>query len=239
MAFKGISNLPMGPLSWKQIFVILCILFFNHVSMAQDPVPPGTQSTVVSGSPGRSLDPGTNQLGVWAGYSPNNPTYNGSTTNRPFFELNVQYARVLFAIDTFAIKYIADFVPVAIIKQPHQGYDENGELVDLPGSDQTIPGVGVSPIGLQINLCRGCVLQPYVNGTGGILYFTRDVPVAMSSKFNFTFALGGGVEIWHKENQSFILGYKYQHISNGYTADQNPGVDMNLFYVGYAWSWKK
>jgi hypothetical protein len=239
MTVKVIFNLLMSSLSWKQLIVFLCILFFNHVSMAQDAVPPGTQSTVVPRNPGVSLDPGTNQLGIWAGYSPNNPTYNGSTANRPFFELNVQYARVLFAVDNLAIKYIADLVPMAIIKQPHQGYDENGEPVDLPGSEQTIAGVGVSPIGLQINLRRGCVLQPYVNGTGGILYFTRDVPVANSSNLNFTFAFGAGVEIWHRENQSFILGYKFQHISNGNTARENPGVDMNLFFVGYAWSWKQ
>jgi opacity protein-like surface antigen len=90
-----------------------------------------------------------------------------------------------------------------------------------------------------MNFRRGCVLQPYVNVTGGILYFTDNVPVADSSNFNFTFGFGAGVEIWHLENQSVLLGYKYQHISNGYTAPQNPGVDSNLFYVGYAWSWSQ
>jgi len=239
MTLKVIFNILMNSVPWKQLFVFLCILFFNHVSLAQDAVDFGTQSTVVPGNPGRSLDRGTNQLGVWAGYSPNNPTLLGRKTNRPVSMFNLQYAGALITGDNWAMKYIADFVTVAIIKQPHQVYGKNGKPKDLPNSEQTIPGVGISPIGLQLNLRRGCVLQPYINGTAGILYFTHDVPVSDSSNFNFTFAFGAGVEIWHRENQSFTLGYKYQHISNGYTAHHNPGVDLNLFYLGYLWSWKK
>jgi opacity protein-like surface antigen len=89
-----------------------------------------------------------------------------------------------------------------------------------------------------MNFRRGYVLQPYINGMAGFLYFADQVPVADSSKFNFTLGLGAGVEIWYRDNQSISLGYKYHHISNGYTADQNPGVDSNLFYVGCAWSWR-
>jgi hypothetical protein len=213
------------------------MLLFAHVAMAQDSVYLNTQRADVPRNPGRSLDLGTRQLGFWAGYSPNNPTLIGRSTDRPFFEFNVQYARVLRTGDNWALKYTAEIIPVAIIRQPQQGYAGNGNPVDLAGKKQNIYGAGVSPIGLQMNLRRGCVLQPYVNGTAGVLYFTDDVPVANSSHFNFTFGFGAGFEIWYRENQSIILGYKYQHISNGYTAPRNPGVDSNLFYVGYAWSW--
>src|ERR1035437_7206935 len=71
-------------------------------------------------SDGRSLDRGTKELGFWAGYSPNNPTVIGITTGRPFFELNLQYARVLIACGNWALKYMAEMVPVAIISQPRQ-----------------------------------------------------------------------------------------------------------------------
>jgi len=149
----------------------------------------------------------------------------------------VQYTYVIKTGETWALKYTAELIPVIYIKQPPQGH-LNGNPVDLPGEKQKIYGAGISPVGLQMNFRRGHVVQPYLNGTGGVLYFTENVPVANSSNFNFTFGFGGGLEIWYLENQSILLGYKYQHISNGYTAPQNPGVDSNLLYVGLLWSLK-
>ena len=237
MTLKVIFNLIMSFAARKHLFVFLCILIFATVATAQDPGYPNTQRTDVPGNPGRSLELGTSQLGFWAGYSADNPTLIGRTTDRPLFEFNVQYAHVLRTGDNWALKYTAEIIPVVLIRQPQQGHAANGDPVDLPGAKQKIYGAGVSPIGLQMNFRRGSVLQPYINGTAGVIYFTDNVPVADSSNFNFTFGFGAGVEIWHLENQLIILGYKYQHISNGYTAPQNPGVDSNLFYVGYAWSW--
>lgn len=224
---------------WKHLVAVLFIMMITNVATAQDSVYPNTQRADTPGNPGRSLDLGTSQLGFWAGYSPDNPTLIGRTTDRPFFEFNVQYAHVVGTGDNWALKYTAEIIPVAIIRQPQQGHTVNGNPVDLPGNNQKIYGAGVSPVGLQMNLRRGCILQPYVNGTAGVLYFTDNVPVAGSSNFNFTFGFGAGVEIWYRENQSLIVGYKYQHISNVYSAPQNPGVDSNLFYVGFAWSWSQ
>ena len=220
----------------KLIFTFLYMLLFAPGVMAQDSG--NTQRVDIPGKPGRSLDLGTNQLGFWLGYSPTNPTLIGRTTDRPFLEFNVQYARVLRTGDNWALKYTVEIIPVAIIRQPQQA-SVNGNPVDVPGKKQTVYGAGVSPIGLQMNFRRGSVLQPYVNGTAGFLYFTENVPVANSSNFNFTFGVGAGVEIWYREDQSIMLGYKYQHISNAFTAPHNPGVDSNLFYIGFAWSWRQ
>ncbi|HYA86847.1 MAG TPA: acyloxyacyl hydrolase [Nitrospirota bacterium] len=237
MILKSTSNSPRGSAGRTHLLILLCLLFFTHAASAQDSLSTNTQGVDVPGNPGRLLDVGTSQLGFWAGTSLDNPTLVGRTTNRPFSEFIVQYARVLKTNDNWALQYIAELVPVALIRQPPQGL-ENGHPVDLAGSRQTIYGAGVSPVGLQLNLRRGCVLQPYVNGTAGVLYFEDQVPVADSSKFNFELGLGAGVEIWYRKNQSIYLGYKYHHISNGYTARHNPGVDSDLFYIGCSWSWR-
>lgn len=230
----------MKSVSRKQVFIILCILIFSGNTMAQEEVssvPANINEPVI---PSRNLDVGTTELGIWTGYSSANPTLMGRTTNRPYFELDLQFARVLKTSSNWALKYTAEIIPLAYIWQPPQGFVSNGnqlEPVDLPGNKQKIYGAGVTPVGLQMNFRRGCILQPYINGTAGVIYFSQQVPVADSSKFNFTLGLGAGIEIWYLKNQSIILGYKYHHISNGYTARQNPGVDSDLFYVGYAWSW--
>jgi opacity protein-like surface antigen len=62
--------------------------------------------------------------------------------------------------------------------------------------------------------------------------------VSGSSQFNFGVGWGAGVQIWHRENQSVSIGYKFHHISNANSADRNPGADSNLLYAGYSWSWK-
>lgn len=170
MILQIIFNPRMKAAARKRLFAFLGILIFAHVAMAQNSVYPNTQSVDVPGNPTKSLDLGTSQLGIWAGYSSSNPTLIGRSTNRPFFEFfefNVHYARVLRTGNTWSMKYIAEIMPVAIIKQPQQGYTVNGNPVDLPGSRRSIHGAGISPIGLQMNLRRGCVLQPYVNGTAG------------------------------------------------------------------------
>jgi hypothetical protein len=224
--------------SWKKLFIVICVISFARVTAAQDSAYHGSLTADLPEVSGRSPDVGTTSLGIWAGYSGSNPTLIGRTTHRPFFELNLQYARVIKTRDDWALKYTFEIVPVAIVRQPQRGF-VNGKLMDLPGSKQKVYGVGVTPVGLQMNFRRGHVLQPYVNGTAGILYFRDQVPAADTSKFNFSLGLGAGFQIWYSENQSICLGYKYHHISNGFTAPRNPGMDSNLFYIGYVWRWRQ
>lgn len=223
---------------WKQLFLVLYILSSAGISAAQGEIYRGAPTAELRKASGKSAEVGVNELGLWAGYSGYNPTLIGRKKNRTFYELNILYSRVLAAGDNWALKYAAEIVPVASVRQPQQGMLD-GKPVDLPGDKQKISGVGVTPIGLRINLLRGHVVQPYLNGSVGILYFRDQVPVMDSSKFNFALAFGAGVQIWYRQNQSIQLGYKYLHISNGYTAPRNPGMDSNLFYIGYSLSWAR
>ena len=34
--------------------------------------------------------------------------------------------------------------------------------------------------------------------------------------------------------RAWMFGYKYQHISNAYRGEINPGVDLNTIFVGYS-----
>ena len=50
----------------------------------------------------------------------------------------------------------------------------------------------------------------------------------------FTIEVGAGFEFYRSAKKSFRVEYRYHHISNDYTADQNPGIDNGLFQVTYA-----
>ena len=124
----------------RNIFaVILCLAAFVLPTQAASDAAPS------------ALQRGTQELGVWAGYSPSNPTLIGTTTDRQFFEFNVQYSRVLLSRQGWALKYLGELVPVAIISQPRQ----NAAFADIAGSKRNIYGGGISP-----SACRSISAAP-------------------------------------------------------------------------------
>lgn len=51
---------------------------------------------------------------------------------------------------------------------------------------------------------------------------------------NFLFDLGVGLR-WETSSRGAVsIGYRFLHISNADTTSFNPGVDNNVFYLGYS-----
>jgi Lipid A 3-O-deacylase (PagL) len=197
-----------------------------------DPAPAETRS----GSTGLPLTRGTNQFGFWGGYSPKSFVFEGTSQDRKLFLLNLQYSRVLFAARPLTLKYTTEVVPVALETQPSEFFVSRGELEFDPGG--TAYGAGVSPVGFQVNFGPKKV-QPFLNGSVGLLYFNRQVPLRDSSQFNFTYTGGAGVEIFVRPGRSLTLGWKYHHLSNAETGTLNPGIDSGVFYAGFSWFRRK
>jgi hypothetical protein len=173
-----------------------------------------------------------NEFGIFAGYSPVNVQGIGITSDRDLFLLNLQYARVLGSTENTVIKYTAGIVPVAFVTQPAEVFQPSvGPAYVLPR--KKVYGGGIDPIGFQWNFRRQRTWQPFLNTQGGFLYFTDQVPVPESSRFNFTFSFGTGVQVF-RGTRALTLGYKFHHISNAQTGHYNPGIDSNLFYVGWS-----
>lgn len=94
-------------------------------------------------------------------------------------------------------------------------------------------GEAVSPVGMQWNFLTRRRIQPLVDGHGGYMYSTHPIPIGGAGSFNFTFDLGAGIEVFRTKTQSIRAEYRYHHISNDNTANQNPGIDSGLFQVSY------
>jgi hypothetical protein len=187
---------------------------------------------------GARLARGNQELGVWAGYSPDSMIGIGQVLDRKFFELNGQYTVTVLARRRLALKYVAEVVPVALLNEPTEYYlNPKHQVIDTRAGATTYAG-GITPLGLQLNLWNGHRVQPFFDAHGGALYFTRQEPVPGSSQYNFTFNFGTGVQLFAGKRSSVLLGYKYHHISNADTAGQNPGVDSNEFYAGWLWRWR-
>ena len=71
----------------------------------------------------------------------------------------------------------------------------------------------------------------YLDGGGGVLLSTQDVP-ADGSSFNFTPQAGLGFTFALGEGARFMAGGRWYHTSNANLYDANPGRDNVLGYVG-------
>ena len=200
--------------------------------------------TVASGQPARETEPQSptegiqkrwNEWGIWGGISFDSPTLIGKTPDARFGNVGLRYGRVLAASKTVAFEWTIDAVPLSIISNSRllPVFSENGFTVYAP-KRKSVYGWGAAPIGLKFNFRRNRRVQPFGHATGGFLYFSEQVPDLNTSQFNFTFDFSGGVQIVNSDRRSFTMGYKYQHISNGYTGIYNPGVDVQMIFAGFS-----
>jgi len=92
---------------------------------------------------------------------------------------------------------------------------------------------GVSPLGQRVNLMPRSRVQTFVVGNAGFLVSTHDIPVNDSSRFNFTFEFGGGLEFFRDHHHSWTAEYRIHHTSNAYIGNNNPGIDSQLIKLTY------
>jgi hypothetical protein len=170
-----------------------------------------------------------NEVGIWGGISFDAL---GQVPDARFGNLGLRYGRVLAASKTVAFEWTIDAVPVSILTNSPFKLFLPGSPFIVDRTRKTTYGWGASPIGLKFNFRRHRRVQPFAQATGGFLYFNEQVPVPLAARFNFTFDLGGGVQIVNRNRRAFSLGYKYQHTSNGNRATFNPGVDVQMVFAG-------
>jgi len=185
-------------------------------------------------SPSEGIQKHSNEFGVWGGLSFNAPTLIGKTPDARFGNIGLRYGRVLAASKTVAFEWTIDAIPVAILSNNRFIVVPSGTGFIFTQTRKSVYAWGAAPIGLKFNFRRNRRVQPFGETTGGFLYFNEQVPVAGAARFNFTFDFSGGVQIVNSNRRAFTVGYKYQHISNGYRANFNPGVDVQMIFAGFS-----
>ena len=177
-----------------------------------------------------SFDKGTHEFGVWLGGSPNDPTIFGSATGRKLVVAGLRYGVVFATTRHLAFEYTSDWIPYVMVYQPQSVRLGN------PRAQLAVRGRGASPIGLKLVLNRQSGIKPFVNASGGFLFFEKGTPIEVlgATRFNFTFEFGGGVQIPLGTRKTISLGYKLHHFSNARITGVNPGLDSNVIYVGFS-----
>src|SRR5262245_53226842 len=173
-----------------------------------------------------------NEWGIWGGISFDSPTLIGKTPDAKFGNIGLRYGRVLLASKGVAFEWTIDAIPLALISNERLIRTSSPSVFTV--DRKTFYGWGIAPIGLKFNFRRNRRVQPFGQATGGFLYFSDQVPNINTSQFNFTFDFSGGVQVVDSNRRSFTIGYKYEHISNGYTGTYNPGVDLQMIFAGFS-----
>jgi len=176
-----------------------------------------------------SLDPAPgdsrHEFQFFAGYSPASATLIGATVDRRFIAAGLFYSYRCGAWPHTSLSFTAGAMPVATLLQP--------TYYGMPA--HAVYGFGITPIGLTFDVARTRTLYPFFQADGGIIASTERIPVNVTdaTALNFLFDFGGGLK-WHPRQRRYGLefGYKFLHISNGFTTPVNPGVDNNLFFAG-------
>lgn len=176
-----------------------------------------------------------NEFGVWGGSSFGNPHVIGTTGDRRLTDVGLRYSRTLWEPGSnVSLRYTLDIIPVEILNQPAYvacsgGYCQTGR--------ETVYGGGVNPLGLKLNFFRADQWQPFIASTAGFVASVERIPVDIpgGTLFNFTFDFQAGVQHFNSSRtRAWMLGYKFQHISNAYRSSFNPGVDANVVFIGFS-----
>jgi hypothetical protein len=203
------------------------------VAAAQDS--DGVDGAQNTGDSSRALHTGTNEFGVWGGFSFHASTLIGGTPNARFANLAFRYGRVLAANNKLAFEWTIDVEPVAVLSVKRLTVTQTtSSSFTVTTTRERTYATGASPIGLKFNMRPRRSVQPFANTSGGFLYFRKDVPVPGAARFNFTFDFGGGVQIINSSRRALMIGYKFQHISNGGASRINTGIDVHVVYAGFS-----
>jgi hypothetical protein len=160
-----------------------------------------------------------------AGYSPQSATLIGTATDRRFVLAGFAYGYRCWAWKSTSISYTGTILPVAVLLQP-------SEFVP----SHAVYGFGVTPLGLSVEFARTHRFHPFLLGDAGIIASTEPIPenVTNATGLNFLIDFGGGLRWKLDAGHAVSLGYRFLHISNAGTTIANPGLDNNVFYLGFS-----
>ena len=180
-------------------------------------------------------------VGPYVGVALNSPGGDtwGETPDRNHLFVGVRGSAPVLGLKALTLAYAPEVVPILVVSN-NPTYrtavvSQGGvsRLTEVADGTAPVYGFGFSPFGLEAQVRTGERVQLFGAVAAGMVWFTRDVPVANSRTFNYTFELGGGLLWEYGARKRLRFGYMFHHLSNAWTAEQNPGLDGDVFYLGW------
>lgn len=96
----------------------------------------------------------------------------------------------------------------------------------------TVRGWAVAPLFLRWNFPPMAGRARIFGEVSGSFLFTEDPVPVRTTTFNFLDQAGFGLRVHENARHAWVVGYRFQHISNGGRVKPNPGANFNLVYGG-------
>ena len=190
-------------------------------------------------SQGRRVERGDRWVGASAGASfyTSGGAHFAEIRERNVITTTLRAEWVIETAGPFALASTMDLVPLTVVSRrggvlQDCWKDSGGRSRCQTGDDAPIFGIGGNPLGIKLYLANESRARLFTGGSVGLMVFNRDMPIAGSRQMNFAVEYGGGVEINSLGGSAIVMGWRFQHMSNGYTSNLNPGLDVNVLYLG-------
>lgn len=128
--------------------------------------------------------------------------------------------------------YVAEILPVTILRQP-SAEDEYGD--PLSHHFTTVPGLGLTPVGLHMLWRDGKFFEPFFTAKGGVVAFTQKALSPDGAYLNFTLQENLGAEFRLNRAWGFRAGFSEFHFSNARQVPSNPGLDEMMYTAGLSY----
>ncbi len=226
------------PLQWLCAGWLLAALFGSSTRAAAQ-AENASDSAIVRGATAASFDRAAWRIGPYIGRASQSPVTEtlGTTPGRDHLFLGVQALTPILRLGEVHVSYMAQLLPFVRFqgRTPPVGYGGPRAWDGLLPSADFAYAVGFSPFGVELTSNRSRRVAAFAATSAGALYFEQPYPIPEAGRFNFTLEYGAGALVRVSETRWIRAGYKYHHLSNAFTARDNPGVDGNVWYAGFEW----
>jgi hypothetical protein len=184
--------------------------------------------------------PPRNELGGFGELPLANAQWKGVTSDRHFFLFGLSYSYLLTHHRVCDVRWVSEIMPVELLAEPFiKGTNIQTLRSVAPFTEtKTTFGLGTNPVGADVIFLPERRWQPFTGVHAGASYFTRNVLGFRAAQFNFMLDGRAGLRFRLHGGKSLSVAYMFQHMSNAYTALENPGVDSHMLHVAYTFPFR-
>lgn len=128
--------------------------------------------------------------------------------------------------------YVAEILPVVILIDPAKADIWGGPLST---AHRTVPGLGISPVGLRMLWRDGKIWKPFFTIKGGLIAFTQKALSPLASYQDFTLQENIGLQFRLNRRWDLRTALGDFHFSNAFAEPSNPGIDEMSYDIALSY----
>ena len=197
----------------------------------------GDDSVVAAAKPAKAKKNPDGEIAVMGMIPDGDYRLFAATVRCHVWNIAVEYDRRWGHVGKIRLDYVTEIAPFTLLSQPAVA-DFWGNA--LTPEQELVPGLSVSPFGLRFVFREGKKIRPIFVGKLGVIAFTKRAFSPDATYWNINVQAAAGVQ--YAVNDRFdvrVEPFQFFHVSNGYLARSNPGMDQIGWRIGFSYHLRK